>query len=370
MPSRLYSDSATGRLAADITDADTTILLEPGQGVNFPIPSAGDWAILTLEDVDGNKEKVRQTARSGDELTVERAQEGTTARPFVAGSRCELRLTASAFNDLAQVNGDESITGQWSFALPPGGIGMENFARKDFDEEIVGEWLFTGAATFGPTTFGGPMTVNAQATFNSATTFNNTTNLNGTVQGAGSDAFGRLANDETVTGQWTFDQEPVLPSNGGGLIPPGSIISFGGVAAPAGWLACNGAAVSRTTYAGLFAAIGETWGDGDGSTTFNLPDLTDEFIRGSGTEPVGTEEAQSLADHQHATPSRTTGGGSVGWSPSTWPYGVAPGVGNITFGGGGGANFSPTTPLNSGPANTVTGENRPANKRVLFIIKT
>ena len=49
---------------------------------------------------------------------------------------------------------------------------------------------------------------------------------------------------------------------------------------PAGWLKANGEAVSRTTYATLFAAIGTTFGSGDGSTTFNLPDLRGEFMRG------------------------------------------------------------------------------------------
>jgi microcystin-dependent protein len=53
--------------------------------------------------------------------------------------------------------------------------------------------------------------------------------------------------------------------------------------APTGWLATEGTAVSRSTYANLFAAIGTTYGSGDGSTTFNLPDLRGYFVRGSGT---------------------------------------------------------------------------------------
>ena len=51
---------------------------------------------------------------------------------------------------------------------------------------------------------------------------------------------------------------------------------------PSGWLICNGAAASRTTYADLFAVIGTTYGVGDGSTTFNLPDCADRFIMGVG----------------------------------------------------------------------------------------
>lgn len=62
--------------------------------------------------------------------------------------------------------------------------------------------------------------------------------------------------------------------------PAGSILMYGAAAAPTGYLLCNGAAVSRATYADLFAAIGTTYGAGDGSTTFNVPDFV-------GRVPVG-----------------------------------------------------------------------------------
>lgn len=77
--------------------------------------------------------------------------------------------------------------------------------------------------------------------------------------------------------------------------------------APAGWLKANGAAVSRTTYAALFAAIGTTYGAGNGSTTFNLPDLRGEFIRGwddaRGADPgrvFGSAQGDELRSHTHA----------------------------------------------------------------------
>lgn len=62
--------------------------------------------------------------------------------------------------------------------------------------------------------------------------------------------------------------------------PPGTLIDFAGATAPQGWLMCDGSAISRTEYAALFAAIGTAHGVGDGSTTFNLPDLRGEFRRG------------------------------------------------------------------------------------------
>jgi phage-related tail fiber protein len=63
-------------------------------------------------------------------------------------------------------------------------------------------------------------------------------------------------------------------------LPVGAVIHVAMTSAPSGYLKANGAAVSRTTYADLFAAIGTTFGSGDGSTTFNLPDLRGEFVRG------------------------------------------------------------------------------------------
>lgn len=78
-------------------------------------------------------------------------------------------------------------------------------------------------------------------------------------------------------------------------LPAGVIIPFAGTSVPSGYLLCNGAAVSRTTYASLFAAIGTLYGAGDGSTTFNLPDARDRVLQGaSSTYAVGTSIAAGL----------------------------------------------------------------------------
>jgi microcystin-dependent protein len=98
----------------------------------------------------------------------------------------------------------------------------------------------------------------------------------------------------------------VLRANG--AVPAGAIQDFGMPTAPTGWLACDGQAVSRTTYADLFAAISTTWGAGDGSTTFNVPDLRDRFRRHKGASfsgPVGTVQNPQNLTHTH------TGGGTT-----------------------------------------------------------
>jgi microcystin-dependent protein len=74
--------------------------------------------------------------------------------------------------------------------------------------------------------------------------------------------------------------DTTLASFGG--LPVGSTIPFAAAAAPTGWLICNGSTVSRTTYASLFSVIGVSWGVGDGSTTFGLPDLQGRVAVGSG----------------------------------------------------------------------------------------
>ena len=63
---------------------------------------------------------------------------------------------------------------------------------------------------------------------------------------------------------------------------------------PNGWLLCNGAGISRTTFSNLFAEIGTTYGTGDGSTTFNIPDLRDRYIIGANANALGSQIAEQL----------------------------------------------------------------------------
>ena len=106
--------------------------------------------------------------------------------------------------------------------------------------------------------------------------------------------------------------------------PAGLVSYFAASFAPAGWIACNGAAISRTVYARLFAVLGTHYGAGDGSTTFNLPDLRGEFIRGwdSGRgldagRIFGSVQGDEIRSHHHGTPytwgvvSNTSNGRSV-----------------------------------------------------------
>lgn len=82
-------------------------------------------------------------------------------------------------------------------------------------------------------------------------------------------------------------------------LPTGLISPYGGTAAPTGWLLCNGNAVNRTTYADLFAIIGTAYGVGDGSTTFNLPDLRARVPAGKSSEAETLNLGQSGGAKTH-----------------------------------------------------------------------
>ena len=144
--------------------------------------------------------------------------------------------------------------------------------------------------------------------------------------------------------------------------PIGTVISFAGTAAPTGYLTCDGSETSRIDYDDLYSVVGTTYGSGNGTTTFNLPDLRGEFIRGwsaaGGTQKPGIDEnrtfgssqGQSIESHAHSV---------VTGPASTSP--LRQGGGNRAADSGSeNTNFFPTDP---------TSETRPRNIAMLYCIK-
>ena len=166
----LYTNNASTILASPITSTATSLTVLSGQGAQFPSPVGVDYFMATLQSANtSTREIVQCTARSGDTLTIVRAQEGTTASAFLANDVIELRVTAGEMS---------------------------------------------------------------------------------------------------------------------GMVPTGALMMWPTATAPANWVLCNGASVSTTTYASLFAVIGYTFG-GSGSS-FNLPDYRDRM-------PIGSNSIASLA---------------------------------------------------------------------------
>jgi microcystin-dependent protein len=140
-------------------------------------------------------------------------------------------------------------------------------------------------------------------------------------------------------------------------IPSGAVQYFAMNTAPTGWLKANGAAVSRSTYAALFAAIGTTFGAGDGSTTFALPDLRGEFPRGwddgrgvDSGRAFGSAQSQEIQSHFH------------------WIQRVDTGTANFAISGGtNGTENTGQEPRRTG--STGGAETRPRNVALLACIK-
>ena len=170
-------------------------------------------------------------------------------------------------------------------------------------------------------------------------------------------------------------------ASGFGLTPTGSLLPFAGTVAPSGYLLCDGSAISRTTYATLFSTIGTAYGNGNNSTTFNVPDTRGYFLRGV--------DGTANRDPNHSTRTALNGGNTGNNPGSIQTAGTAVNglsdsghthVENVNTVGGGGSGIQPATFSASGASgiSTATGhaaltstdsETRPVNLYVNYIIK-
>ena len=145
-------------------------------------------------------------------------------------------------------------------------------------------------------------------------TFNNQVTVNYLTDGTADITIGDLVcTSITVGGSLITD-----------LYPIGGMIEYGGDTAPTGWMICDGTAISRTTYANLYAVIGTKYGVGDNSTTFNIPDLRDKFSIGkSDSKALGaTGGSTTIVEANLPTHTHTVGTESVTHNHDTTMYGA------------------------------------------------
>ena len=172
-----------------------------------------------------------------------------------------------------------------------------------------------------------------------------------------------------------------------GGVPSGAVFCMAVAIVPSGYLECNGAAVSRTGYAALFAVIGTQYGAGNGSSTFNLPDLRGEFVRGfdngrgidSGRSISATPQSDQNKQHNHTASSSVNDSGHVhGTTFDNKKY--FPGGNSTTVNYGGPGEYpadifsmsSATTGVTVATSigNDGGGETRPRNIAMMYVIKT
>ena len=283
----IYANNATGKLGSAVAVGDTSLVLQTGNGAAFPSPTDGDYFPVTVIKSDGTLEIMKCTARSGDVLTVTRSQEATTAKSFSIGDRVSLRITAGSLTDFM---GNKQPLDDTLTAL----AGLTTSADK-----LI---YATGTDAFSLT----PLTVFARSF------------LDDSSQSEFLATVGAIASSMII----------------------GMVSAFARSSAPSGFLKCNGAAISRTSYAALFAVIGTTFGAGDGSTTFNVPDLRGEFVRGW-DDARGIDSGRALGSSQSSQNLSHTHSGTTSSNSHTHTFSATTGDGGahthaIPTGNGGG----------------------------------
>lgn len=240
------------------------------------------------------------------------------------------------------------------------------------NQEIAGDKTFTGLTTLKK----GAIVADSVGDFNANQYLQiGANNVNAYFYNKRSGKYLSMRND----GELRYDGKRLLNVDDlAGMIPSGAVMYFAGQTAPTGWLKANGAAVSRTNYAALFAAIGTTYGTGDGRTTFNLPDLRGEFVRGW-DDGRGIDSGRALGSAQGDAIRNITGkidSGKNGalqlfdYIEPTGAFGVEKSWKQWTSeGNGGNDNIPRAITFDASRVVPTANENRPRNIALLACIK-
>ncbi len=298
----------------------------------------------------------------------------------------------------SNANSDDNIN--WQEGQPPSTVNNSSRSMMQRVRELLSDLggVTSTAGTANIVTFAAKSPFSAyvdgiRICFRAANTNTSTVTLNVNSVGAkpvfivsaGTGLTGLQAGNITANGIYEVIYSAALDSNSGGWlllnpspiqqIPPGAWLGLGAPFVPVGFLYCNGQAVSRTTYAALFNAIGTRWGGGDGSQTFNLPDWRGAFLRGwddgrgldSGRAFASYQDSENKShshsgqthgagEHSHSIPGAFGGSGSAGATSGN--------VGLSNTSGSAGYHTHPLSIDASGGA-----ESRPKNYTTYFVMK-
>ena len=321
-----FDNNASGTNSVQIEIVDTTLTLQTGEGALFPsvTTASGDFFYATLEDTSGNIEIVKCTDNTSDVLTVTRAQENTTAKQFLVGSKVEQRTTAATFAEFIQRTGGVMT-------------GMLDMDGQDLQDPVL---TSTGAAaikgipiqgTDGGTsneiivpTAGGAPTLGASAILTAATGVQSTRTLTG---GEGIATLGDLSADRTVD----LDVNSLAAMTAAELASDDEVLVYDVTAAEHKRMASEDAGTrvkALTTSRNAVISDNNALLYGDGTNrTFTLPDsifhIGSELAivaPGAGTVTVATSGSQTVVSLSSNTIVKANGGGAylALYATNTW----------------------------------------------------
>jgi len=275
---------------------------------------------------------IKFTGSSGDPTVTISPNDSNSSFIFINGTGNTITFTQGSGGNVSLQDGKAA-----QFYFDGAGSGAE--AVRGLDNLEIATLECTGnAAVDGTLTVTGATTLSTVLGIASGGTGLTSFTTGDVVYASGSTTIAKLGigsalqvlktNSGATAPEWVTETD---------LCPVGSIVMYGAASAPTNWLLCDGAAVSRTTYADLFTAIGTTYGAGDGSATFEVPDMQSRFPVGydggssyalaatggattdtptlSGTNTGTTLSASQIPAHQH-------GGVTTGWPSGSWTGGT------------------------------------------------